>query len=856
MKKLLFALLILAIHLPLMASQVESVADLKKKVATLNGEAKVNTLNQLSTQLVAEEQTKEAQKIAAEAMTMAEQMGYRAGIADAHDNIGQVFQAKYDYTNAMKSFVAGLKIRNSSNDQKGIATSKNNIGVVFFLQENINSSIENLNTALEIRNEIKDSEGSAETHKNLADVYLLKKLYGKSKEHYRNSMDLQIQMDNLGGAASIASLLGNISSDLGDNESALAYYHMSLDLNNSTEDLPRIAEDYNNIAMAYVAQESYEEALDANDMAFRIRKGLSDQIALAETHKNFGVIYSNLGDMKEAANYLERGERILKEVGMEPGTQDIFLGISKAYEGMKNFPKAYETHVAYATSRDGLFNKEKSTALMELTTKYESEFAAEKQEQRITVLEKEQTYSQKMKAFLLALLGLGAVLCLVLFSSYKRKKRDNELLTTKNEEINRQKTEIDEQNNQLEETNARLDNLNTKLVTEMAERESIEQSSFARDRFLATMSHEMRTPMNIIIGLTHLLLDENPRQDQVEHLRTLQFSANNLIVFINDVLDFSKIEAGKINLESRVFDPIKTFNESKDRYKLPAAEKGLELNYDYDTKLPARMMGDPTRLNQILTNLVSNSINFTDSGTVDVKVSLHEMTPKDATILMTVTDTGPGIAKEQMDDMFKKFTKTSTDIFEGYASTGLGLAITKRLVDLQNGKIEVESELGKGTKFTVYLPYKIATNEQVEQARVKAEEPNNYDELQGNKILVVEDNRINQLVVAKMLRKLGMEVITADNGAEALEAFNNSYFDLVLMDIQMPVMDGYRATAEIRKSTDPRKRDVPIIALTASAFLTEKEKAKLFGMNDHVGKPFGPDDLLEKIHASLALYKV
>lgn len=856
MKKILCYLVVFVLSFPLMATSGNTTQELKKKVTTLQGEAKADALNELTSSLLQEKNINEAQTLNAEAVELCETLGYRKGTATAYDFQGQVFENKYDYTNAMKSYVAALKIRNASNDERGIATSKNNIGKIFFLKEDISSAIENLNTALQLREKIKDTKGAAETHKNLADVYFLKKLYGKSKEHYRSSMDLLIQMDDLGGAASIASLLGNISNDLGDTESALAYYQMSLDLNNSTEDLPRIAEDYNNIALAYVDQRSYEEALDANDMAARIRGTLPDKLAMAETNKNFGLIYAKMGEHKEAVSYLEKAEQGLKEVGVEPGVQNIYFSISEAYKEMKNFDKAYETHVAYAKSRDDIYNKEKSTALLELTTKYESEFAAEKQEQRIANLEKEQSYSQKMKAFLMALLGLGAMLCVVLFRSYKRKQKDNELLTTKNAEIVRQKAEIDQQNSILEETNGRLDHLNTKLVTEMAERESIEQSSFARDRFLATMSHEMRTPMNIIIGLTHLLLEENPREDQVEHLRTLQFSANNLIVFINDVLDFSKIEAGKINLESRVFDPVKTFEETKNRYLLPAKEKNLELNYFYDKKLPGQLLGDPTRLNQILTNLVSNSIKYTDSGSVNVDVVLHEMTAKEATILMTVTDTGTGISQEKLEEMFKKFTKTSADIFEGYASSGLGLAITKRLVDLQNGKIEVDSTPGKGTKFTVFLPYKIATTDQVQQAKAKADAPANYEDLAGNKILVVEDNRINQLVVAKMLRKLGMEVVTADNGAEAMEAFDNSYFDLVLMDIQMPVMDGYRATAEIRKSTDPRKRDVPIIALTASAFLTEKEKAKLFGMNDHVGKPFGPDDLLEKIQNCLELYKV
>ena len=459
----------------------------------------------------------------------------------------------------------------------------------------------------------------------------------------------------------------------------------------------------------------------------------------------------------------------------------------------------------------------------------------------------------------MALVGLGCLLVGVLFFSWKRSQSANEALTEKNLEIRSQKAEIDEKNMELEGKNDSLDMLNQKLVEEIAERENIEQSSFARDRFLATMSHEMRTPMNIIIGLAHLLIEEEPRPDQVEHLRTLQFSANNLVVFINDVLDFSKIEAGKLNLDTRVFNPKSTFDDTKTRFNLPARDKGLDLNYNFDSKIPTALMGDPTRLNQIVTNLVSNAITHTESGEVNVDVLLNNLDQKEATILITIEDSGAGIEEAKLEEMFKKFSRKGADIFEGYAGTGLGLAITKRLVDLQNGKIEVDSKAGVGTKFTIYLPYKLANPEAIDAQKSRApigkDGKADYSQLEGQKILLVEDNRINQLVVAKMLRRLGIEVVTTDNGAEALDAFNESYFDLVLMDIQMPVMDGYRATAEIRKSTDPRKRDVPIIALTASAFLTEKEKAKLFGMNDHVGKPFGPEDLLDKISACVAVYK-
>ena len=851
-RSFIFTFLLCAFSLLLQAESTSS-DQLEHKLKTQKGAERIKTLNELSFIYIQEKSLSKADEAAREAMRLARKLNDKKGQADAHDNMGYVFQEKYDYTNAMKNYISALKVRNELKEEKGIATSKNNIGKVFFLQQDIENAIDNLSTALEMRMKVNDMEGGAETHKNLADVFLFKKLYGKAKEHYRKAMDIKIELNDLEGASSIASFLGKIVTDLGDSEGALVYYTMSLDLNNSLGNVNNIARDYNDIAVAYYNQGSYEEAMESNETALSIRQKLNDSLGLAETYKNLGLNYMAMDEKSEATDYLKKSVNMLQAMGNVPGTQTIYKSISEAYVKMKDYKNAYRYQVAFSRSRDQLFSEEKSRAMMELTTKYESEFAAEKQQATIESLEKDKAYQTRMGYFLMALAGLAVMLLIVLFMSYRRKQRDNQLLTAKNKEISAQKEEIDTKNVELNEKNASLDQLNHKLVSEMAERESLEKSSFARDRFLATMSHEMRTPMNIIIGLTHLLLEENPRPDQIEHLRTLQFSANNLVVFINDVLDFSKIEAGKLTLESRVFKPGQTLEEIRDRFLLPARDKKLDFNYNIDKKIPEELMGDPTRLNQIMTNLIGNAIECTEEGSVDVSVVLSELANKNASLVLKVSDSGEGMDTEKLEEMFREFSRNPKDIFEGYENADLGLAITKRLVDLQNGKIEVDSSPENGTTFTVFLPFRVPeANELKKETKADA---SSYSHLAGNKILLVEDNRINQLVVAKMLRKLGIEITTADNGFEALEAFEHSYFDLVLMDIQMPGMDGYRATAEIRKSMDSRKRDVPIIALTASAFLTEKEKAKLFGMNDHVGKPFGPDDLLEKISNCLHVYK-
>lgn len=852
MKKVLIFLCLFLFSFSNTFANQELIDQLKKEVNSLDGRAKIKKINELSATMIAANQALEAKRYVLQAMDLAKATDEKAELAKAIDNLGLIYQAKLDYANAMKKFVAALKICNELGNEKGIASCKNNIGRLFFLQEDTKNAISNLEEALTIRQKIRDYNGAAETNKNLGDVYLFKKVYGKAKKFFDSALELKIEAEDINGAADIASFLGKIMTDLGDVDGALTYHNTSLDLNSSMQNMPAIAKDFNNMALLYLSQGEYEEALEANETAFGIRSELKDNIAMAESFKNFGVIYAKKGDKSLAIKNLDKAAKLLSQVGAVPESQNIYEEMAGAYQFLGMFKEAYEMHLSFANSRDVFYNNEKNKALLELTTKYESEFEAEKNQARIVALEKEQSYASKIRNFLFAIIGMGLLLIGVLFTSYRNKKRDNQLLTAKNEEISRQGEEIKAKNELLKDSNERLDNLNNKLVNEMAERESIEQSSFARDRFLATMSHEMRTPMNIIIGLTHLLLEEEPRPDQIEHLRTLQFSANNLVVFINDVLDFSKIEAGKLTLESREFNPKETIEDTHQRFELPARDKELSLTYEFDEKIPNCLIGDPVRLNQILTNLVSNAIKYTDEGQVDVSVMLHELKSREVTLVMTIEDSGKGMTPDQIDRMFRQVTNNeSGDIFEGYA--GLGLTITKRLVDLQNGKMEIDSKVGRGTKITIYLPFKISRNE----APVKQKERSlkSFEHLAGNKILVVEDNKINQLVVAKMLRKIGVEVVTADDGLEALEAFEKSYFDLVLMDIQMPNMDGYRATTEIRKSQDPRKRDVPIIALTASAFLTEKEKAKLFGMNDHVGKPFGPEDLMDKITALLDVYK-
>ncbi len=824
---------------------------LLKALESQSGEERVGTLNAISKEYIKSNNVKSALRHVEESMTLAKAIQFKSGYADALDNKGKIFESRFDYTNAMSHYVASLKIQQVANNQIGIATSKNNIGNLFFLQEDYTSALDNLKQALSIVKPTAASQLKSDVYFNIGNVYLAKKTFGDATTNFRAAMGLMIKNKQYADASKLSNMLGDIEKELGRYDEALVYYQKAYDIDSSVNNVEALARDQSNIAMIYLAQSAYEEAIEANQMVFRMCAATNDEVCKAKAYLNEGKIYAAGGKKAEANKALTNCSNLMKDQKIGPETKEIYESLSTTYAKLGDYKNAYSFNQLYLKNKEILFNEDKSRALLELTTKYESEFEAETQKQTIYTLEKEQAHSKNIRYFLMAIIGLIGMLSMVLLKSYKNKKRDNALLQEKNHKIGYQKEEIKKKNSQLEETNSKLDLLNGKLVGEMAERESIEQVSFARDTFLAAMSQEMRTPINMITGTSHLLMKEEPRTDQVEHLRTLQFAANDLVVFINDILDFSKIEAGKLNISSRPFNPRNTFTEIEDRFKVLTNDKNVNFSMELHENVPENIVGDPIRLNQVMTNLIGNSFDNTEEGTIDVKVEVLHETSTESTFKIVIEDTGEGMSKEQIDRIFKqmKAGETTEENFEGYDTATMGLFIAKRLVELQNGKLEMNSYKGKQTVVTVYLPFKNVNS----KSPKKVITPEMLSS-SGHRILVVEDNKINQIVVAKMLTKIGMHVVTANNGLEALDEIKAQDFDLILMDIQMPKMDGYRATAEIRKMSDPVKRDVPIIALTASAFLTEKEKAKLFGMNDHVGKPFSPEDLMEKIKMCLAIY--
>ncbi|TRZ41435.1 tetratricopeptide repeat-containing hybrid sensor histidine kinase/response regulator [Robertkochia solimangrovi] len=543
----------------------------------------------------------------------------------------------------------------------------------------------------------------------------------------------------------------------------------------------------------------------------------------ARTYLNMAGIYLEKDNLESARYQLQNAEQVAENYGYFKVLRETHLMTAKLLKSQGNFEEAL-VHFQKADSiQEAYFNPLALIDQRYAASEDQIDMLTQRLQQRekdVADYEEEEKISKLTSVLSSALLIIISLLTISLYRNNQIKFKTNDLLLKKNNELQLAKEEA-------------------------------EKAMKAKSQFLSTVSHELRTPLYAVTGLTHLLLEEDPKESQKEHLNSLKFSGEYLLEFINDILQINKIDANKLVIENVEFDLRKVLGEVCKSLHQTAKENNNTIVLEVHDSIPDKLIGDPLKLSQIFINLVGNALKFTDNGKVTIVANPVKMDKDQYTIHFEVNDEGIGISKEMQENIFESFSQGSVQINRKYGGTGLGLTIVKSLIGLFNSKIEVKSDIGEGSSFYFNIDFKLV--EYKEKTKVKDIIPEDLsdDFFSELHILVVEDNKINQVITQKMLSKKGMSCDIANNGYEAIDRAKATAYDLILMDIHMPGISGLKATEQIREFN----KTVPIIALTAISLDESTEDFFAIGCTDVITKPFKPDTFYNAIAKAVSKSK-
>lgn len=717
-------------------------------------------------------------------MYIYEELNFPGAVAYTNIDVGNIYfdLGKHDIAKQYYEKVINMP------DEKDVIIAKavalNNIGLIYREAKDYSNALKKFEEALEIRKKANDKNLIAHSYNYIGSIYTSLNKFDEAEKYYNQSLQLYKEINDYSDMGKVMMNIGKLYYEKSEKEKSVAYRNDAVKL-----------------------------FLDKNKL-FAAADAMTD---LAEFHKSDGNI-------SEALNHSFRAYKIATENKYTSLRQQSLKLLSDLNLINNNIQEAYNYLKIFDDLKDSIAQREAQRKLVNL--EFSNEF--QRRDREMSSMKSENQLKQltienqsRKNTFLLIITTAIFVLLVVIFFAFRLQRKSLKILQDRNKVI-------DENNKKIE--------ISMKMLEDA--KEEAEKNARIKSEFLSIMSHELRTPMNAVLGMTQVIMEENPRKDQLENLETIKISAQNLLDIINDILDYNRLESGKIFLEHKDFSLKNLMAKLFRIFSYSMKQKGLTLNYNYDSNLSDSFIGDEIRLGEIITNLIGNAIKFTDSGAITVDIKKIGNKPNTSLIRFSVKDTGIGISQQNITNIFDSFTQEKTDTTRKYGGTGLGLSIVKKLLELMNGRIFVESKVGEGSKF--YFEIELENSDKIFEQVIKEPEsaPN---KINLSKILIVEDNTVNQLVMKKMLKNTGIEIDIADNGKIGFEKVLQNKYDLVFMDLLMPEMDGYEATKEIRNFN----KDIPIVALTADVMKGVEAKTKEAGMNNYLTKPVKKDELLK-----------
>jgi len=798
---------------------------LRRELSVVNDKGKVDVLIQIGDSLEFIDPI-EARKHYETAVALARLVGNNEIVAGSLQSLGSFEYGLGQYQKSIESDREALELYRKDQDSSGMASAFMGLGIAYSDLSLHQLAMDNYLESKALYEELNDQVGLAYLYLNLGASFNYLKDYDLANEYYRKAEALFLKLDYKEEYADVLQNLGSSYSDSGDDIKAYSYYKRALLIYEQHEYVAGWMLCLANAGLTMANLDSLDRALEMIDGSIKLSTTAGDLSTLSYALNSNGKILMKLKRYAEADLALTGAKEIALANGFSEEIKENHLLRSDLFHATGNQLYAYIHRVWHDDMRDSLEQLNNLGSINSQMLAYETE----KRDRQIKLLETERerkllNEEKNVSLFWLicSVLGLSLIGGALLYFSYTKKKKSEALLKIKQRELTQINLKLEEE----------------KLMAE--------QATNSKAEFLSMMTHELRTPLNAVVGIANVLEEKNRNEEDDQALQTLKFASHNLLALINDILDFNKLESGNVNLEEVNFDLTKLLQNIRMSFQMEASKKNLHFSVHRSQNVPQIVCGDPTRLTQIITNLVSNALKFTHQGFVRLYVELVYSKSGEHRIRFVVKDTGIGIPKEKQATIFNSFQQAESSTTRKFGGSGLGLSICKRIIEISGGSLNVESEPGLGSTFLFELPFKSVKENEFDSSSAMDEEAikNMKDKISGLNILLVDDNEMNIFVAKTILKNLNISVKEAFSGMEALDILDEGdQFSLVLLDLQMPGIDGFETSKRIKLN----QINLPVVALTASS----KEEVSFNGnsenFNGYLRKPFEIEQLIEVLY--------